>query len=721
MYNLNELENEPEEVIDDIKSSMEINYLHLKTDSKFEVALAYENGDYTYLESSNNIEEAINIAKNQVKQVKENVIPVVINEDGLVVYATEGIGRVVKIIDGVPVAENKYIAPIFKNENDRDKNSYTSINHGYIDDVPIIEDNGKRVKIEVNGLTGWINKEDSEGINIIQVPMNQVKNLSYYKKSSDGKLNHYISNDISKDVLDPGSGHNRVIGVAPEFMEIDKEYYSYDGNYFYNNVEDLIYDLRHNNHNKSVNSSNPYYNYYTYLPGRSKTSYSVSQINSYLENETPSNSILKGKGQAFVDAQNKYGVNSDIIIGIAMNESKKGISDIAIKKNNIFGINAVDSDTGQAIVFKTVEECIDYFAKEYMSNGYLNPKSWKYTGSNVGNKDTGMNVWYASDPYWGEKAGDFMHDMDKVISRNKDLISYNSYQIGVYTSENVVSNSQGIELYEILNTRSKQGQVGDPVLILSNKLNQYEIYPDRQIPMDAINPSPGSYDWNIKGYINSYGVKLINTKVSKPTTPEKYGWVKENGAWYYYKEDGTLKKGWLDLNGKWYYLKSDGKMATGWEKVNGKWYYLNYSGEMKKGWLDLSGNWYYLRGSGEMAIGWEKVDGKWYYLNSNGTMKKGWLDLSGSWYYLRDSGAMAIGWEKVDGKWYYLNSNGTMKKGWLNLSGNWYYLRGSGAMAIGWEKVNGKWYYFNSSGVMLKNTTIDGWKIDSNGVATPIR
>ena len=127
MYNLNELENEPEEVIDDIKSSMEINYLHLKTDSKFEVALAYENGDYTYLESSNNIEEAINIAKNQVKQVKENVIPVVINEDGLVVYATEGIGRIVKIIDGVPVTENKYIVPIFKNENDGDKNSYTSI------------------------------------------------------------------------------------------------------------------------------------------------------------------------------------------------------------------------------------------------------------------------------------------------------------------------------------------------------------------------------------------------------------------------------------------------------------------------------------------------------------------------------------------------------------------------------------------------------------------
>ena len=226
---------------------------------------------------------------------------------------------------------------------------------------------------------------------------------------------------------------------------------------------------------------------------------------------------------------------------------KEGLQTWLISKNNIFGINAVDNDTGQAIVFKTVEECIDYFAREYMSNGYLNPKSWKYMGSNLGDKNIGANVWYASDPYWGEKSGDFIHDMDKYISGGKSLISYNKYQIGVYTSTNTVSDSKGKELYKILNIRSKNGQVGDPVLILSESGNKYEIYPDRQVPMDAMNPSPGSYDWNIKGYINSSGVKLINTKESKPTTPDKTGWIKENGAWYCYNENGTLKKGWLYL------------------------------------------------------------------------------------------------------------------------------------------------------------------------------
>ena len=101
-------------------------------------------------------------------------------------------------------------------------------------------------------------------------------------------------------------------------------------------------------------------------------------------------------------------------------------------------------------------------------------------------------------------------------------------------------------------------------------------------------------------------------------------------------------------------------------------------------------------------------------------MATGWLNLNGVWYYLESSGAMATGWKKINGTWYYLETSGAMKTGWLKENNNWYYLEPSGAMATGWEKVNGTWYYFYSSGVMATNTTIDGWKIDGNGVATPI-
>ena len=81
---------------------------------------------------------------------------------------------------------------------------------------------------------------------------------------------------------------------------------------------------------------------------------------------------------------------------------------------------------------------------------------------------------------------------------------------------------------------------------------------------------------------------------------------------------------------------------------------------------------------------------------------------------------MATGWEKVNGTWYYLEPSGAMATGWKQLNGVWYYLKSSGSMATGWERVNGTWYYFYNSGVMATNTTIDGWKIDGNGVATPI-
>ena len=98
--------------------------------------------------------------------------------------------------------------------------------------------------------------------------------------------------------------------------------------------------------------------------------------------------------------------------------------------------------------------------------------------------------------------------------------------------------------------------------------------------------------------------------------------------------------------------------------------------------------------------GWINTNGIWY-LYKNGIMQTGWLNDNGIWYYLNENGSMATSWYKVDSNWYYSNSNGVMQTGWLN--------------------DNGTWYYLNSSGEMVTNTIIDGWKIDSNGIATPLK
>ena len=135
------------------------------------------------------------------------------------------------------------------------------------------------------------------------------------------------------------------------------------------------------------------------------------------------------------------------------------------------------------------------------------------------------------------------------------------------------------------------------------------------------------------------------------------------------------------------------------------------------GWVKNSdGTWSYNKADGTKATGWLLDGSTWYYLNSNGIMQTGWLNLSGTWYYLNGSGAMQTGWLNDNGTWYYLQSSGAMKTGWLNDNGTWYYLQSNGAMKTGWlEDTDGNWYYLQSNGAMAKNTTIDGYRLGSNG------
>ena len=241
----------------------------------------------------------------------------------------------------------------------------------------------------------------------------------------------------------------------------------------------------------------------------------------------------------------------------------------------------------------------------------------------------------------------------------------------------------------------------------------------------------------------------------------KVGWVKESNQWYYYK-GGKKQTGWQKVDGTWYYLNSSGVMQTGWLKDRGTWYYLKSSGAMATGWEKVNGTWYYMNASGAMQTGWQKVDGTWYYFNSSGAMLTGWQDIGGARYYLNSSGAMLTGWQKIDGNWYYFYSGGSIatnteidgwsidengvatkieqvQNGWLqvgndtlyyiegvaqtglvDIEGSRYYFNENGIMQTGWQIIDNVKYYFYESGQMATSTEIDGWSIDSNGIATKI-
>jgi len=116
---------------------------------------------------------------------------------------------------------------------------------------------------------------------------------------------------------------------------------------------------------------------------------------------------------------------------------------------------------------------------------------------------------------------------------------------------------------------------------------------------------------------------------------------------------------------------------------------------------------------------WVMVNGRWQYNDSIGnSIKNGWFydksyDKS---YYLQTDATMATGWLNYDGNWYYLGSDGGRKTGWQSVNGSWYYLDFEGKMKTGWIRdIDGRYYYLYSNGSMANSTTINGYKLGTNG------
>ena len=400
-------------------------------------------------------------------------------------------------------------------------------------------------KVKIGNFTGWISQEAYE-----VVPITWVKSSSSYTVTNESIKHNYVNKIQETFTGSKGS----IIGPKPDMLS-PGTYYSYDGKYFYTDRTTMIKDYKNGNYNNAVNKDNEYYNYYMYLSNHTRTSYSSQNIDEYIRNNmgisqdvygnasNGSNSRLYGKGVFYYYAQEKYGVNAILSLSLSRNETSHGRSNLAINKNNGFGLNAVDtSPTESANWYASYASSILGYASKWITYGYAHPRDWRYFGPQFGDKWIGMNVKYASDTYWSEKMAAQYYSLDKA----KGLQDYNFYQLGVVTRQvNAMSDASNSSKFVY-----SYPEAEDAVVIIGEKQGEavegnttwYKVVSDLNIDSNFNEITSGDYNWDGYVYIPAAYVKKINQGKNGYISPNEVTEYQDKDYEYdLYVEETTLK------------------------------------------------------------------------------------------------------------------------------------------------------------------------------------
>ena len=235
-----------------------------------------------------------------------------------------------------------------------------------------------RIPVQVSGLTGYVNASQVTAIN-----------------SNDTFIPDYVSD--GKYVYHRYSSYTKVmVAYHNANMQVGKSYYSADG------INFGTFKLDHP---------------FQFSNLKSRTNYTAADINRLYSLMGANDSKLAGKGATFKAAEQKYGVNALYLVAHSALESAWGRSKIAKDKNNFFGISAYD-DTPytSATKFDDVDSGI-MGAARWINSKYLHNSGYPANGAYLGNKASGMNVNYATAPYWGESIASIMFSANEKLGR----------------------------------------------------------------------------------------------------------------------------------------------------------------------------------------------------------------------------------------------------------------------------------------------------------------
>lgn len=138
-----------------------------------------------------------------------------------------------------------------------------------------------------------------------------------------------------------------------------------------------------------------------------KSGLSVDQINALLAGHGK----LQGLGQAFIDVEDRDGVNAFWGMAQAIEETGWGTSAIAEDKNNLFGITAYDSNPyGDASSYVSPAACVEYWG-DFIKRAYLTPGGSYY----VSPTPAGVARHWATDPNY---AAQVVAIMNTLVARS---------------------------------------------------------------------------------------------------------------------------------------------------------------------------------------------------------------------------------------------------------------------------------------------------------------
>ena len=229
----------------------------------------------------------------------------------------------------------------------------------------------KRLAITISGLSGYMKTEDLQALDAS-------KDFIPYYESDGHRFYHYVAQNAS-------------IPVAYHLsdMEVGKKYYSADGLHF-----------------DGFKLENPF----LFKDLTEATNYSAEDLDKVFSLLNINNSLLENKGATFKEAEEHYHINALYLLAHSALESDWGRSKIAKDKNNFFGITAYDTTPYlSAKTFDDVDKGI-LGATKWIKENYIDRGR-----TFLGNKASGMNVEYASDPYWGEKIASVMMKINEKL------------------------------------------------------------------------------------------------------------------------------------------------------------------------------------------------------------------------------------------------------------------------------------------------------------------